>query len=391
MRNDDIDVLLRRALSSKETPDKALIRKIKFEVSKEEPDLRKFNARHSFRTVAGIALALVLFTTTAFAAWYLWKPSEVADHLGDDALSVAFESEDAININESAASGDYIFTLLAVVSGKDITDFLHYSNGELHDERTYAVVAIRKADGTPMPDSMDEEYGNPPFFATPLVKGLDPSRLNAITMNGGYSSTVKDGVMYRIVDCDDVAIFADHGLYFAVSTSTFYDRDAFLYNEQTGGLKANPDYDGASVVFDLPIDKSLADPEKAEKYLRDNGIYQQLYQPQEDNDAKSDRRRDENAPDPWKDVDWEKAKPVASTVKELTVSEDGKISYSYEFEHGSGTLNVLFDTYFKDKLAPQSVIVSKAASDNALYGVRFTLDENGTMKGMVVVPDPSNQ
>ena len=128
MRNDDIDVLLRRALSSKETPDKALIRKIKFEVSKEEPDLRKFNARHSFRTVAGIALALVLFTTTAFAAWYLWKPSEVADHLGDDALSVAFESEDAININESAASGDYIFTLLAVVSGKDITDFLHYSN-----------------------------------------------------------------------------------------------------------------------------------------------------------------------------------------------------------------------------------------------------------------------
>jgi hypothetical protein len=64
-------------------------------------------------------------------------------------------------------------------------------------------------------------------------------------------------------------MFADRGLYFAVCTGVFYDRDAFLWDERTGEVTVNPDFDGASAVFDLPIDPSRADPEKAARYLND--------------------------------------------------------------------------------------------------------------------------
>jgi hypothetical protein len=73
--------------------------------------------------------------------------------------------------------------------------------------------------------------------------------------------------MYRILACDEVSMFADRGVYLGVNIGSFYDSMAFIYNEQTGELKANPDNDGSSVVFDLPLDKSLADPVKAQEYL----------------------------------------------------------------------------------------------------------------------------
>jgi hypothetical protein len=49
----------------------------------------------------------------------------------------------------------------------------------------------------------------------------------------------------------------------------FYNNQAFIYDEQTGEITANPDYIGASVIFNLPVDKSLADPIKAEQYISD--------------------------------------------------------------------------------------------------------------------------
>lgn len=108
-----------------------------------------------------------------------------------------------------------------------------------------------------------------PFFASPLVKGLKPWEVNAFTMNGGYSESVIDGVMYHLVEYDDIAIFADRSLYFVISTSLTYDTDAFIYDEQTGEIKANEDFDGASAVFTLPLDKEYADPSKAKPYLDD--------------------------------------------------------------------------------------------------------------------------
>ena len=169
-------------------------------------------------------------------------------------------------------------------------------------------------------------------------------------------------------------MFADRGLYFAICTDTFYDKDAFIYNEQTGEIKANPNYDGASAVFDLPIDKSLADPEKAEQYLKN--MYQQ---PDEDNA--------DEVSNLWDNVDWDKAVPITSTVKELTVDAKGKITYTFDFEYGSGTISRQFDDCFVKNQKAQSIIVSHMASDDKVYAVRFSMDEKGTITGAVIRPE----
>jgi hypothetical protein len=231
---------------------------------KGKPIMKKQSLR-----IAVVAAAMLIFATTAFAAWNLLKPSEIADLFDNPVLSAAFESETAININESKTSGDYIFTLMAVVTGKDITEMPYYSS-TVQDERTYAVIAIQYADGTPMPATSDDAYGQVQFFASPLIKGLAPWHFNVFTMNGGHSETVVDGIMYRLVEFDDMTIFANYGLYFAISSGTpFYNNQAFIYNEQTGEITANPEYNEASVIFNLPVDISLANPIKAEQYVSD--------------------------------------------------------------------------------------------------------------------------
>ncbi|MGE4213885.1 MAG: DUF4179 domain-containing protein [Anaerotignaceae bacterium] len=269
MKNEefDVDFLLKKALSSYEAPPSELIQKVKYQCIREESVLKKSTIKRSFSAVAVAVMSLLLITTTAFAAWVFLKPSDVAKKLGDEKLSTAFDGETAVNINESCTSGDYTFTLLAIMSGKDITDHPTYKNEDVLGDRTYAVVAIAKTDGEPMPTNKDEDYGNQSFYVSPYVKGLKPWQVNAHTMNGGYSETVVDGIMYRMVECDEVTMFADKGVYLGINTGSFFDSAAFIYDEQIGELNANPDYDGASVVFELPIDKALADPDKAKQYL----------------------------------------------------------------------------------------------------------------------------
>lgn len=231
--------------------------------------MKKSTMKRSFSTAAAVLLAVLLISGSAFATWYLLKPGEVAQKFENRALSAAFDSETALNINASLSSGGYTFTLLAMVSGRDITDHPVYSNGEILRGRTYAVVAIQKADGSPMPSPADDDYGNPSFYVSPYVKGLKPWQVNAHTMSGGYLEMEMEGVQYRIIDCDEITMFADRGLYLGINTGSFYDTQAFNLNEATGELTANPDYDGASVVFSLPIDPALADPQKARQYLDD--------------------------------------------------------------------------------------------------------------------------
>lgn len=374
-KNDEMDIILKRALRSTEKPDSQLMKRVKDKLKKEETVMNKTNiAKHTLRTAAAV-IALLLVTATAFAAWRLLKPGQAVEKTGDQTLAAAFEGDTAVNINKTVTSGNYKFTMLAIVSGKDLTSQPYYSS-DVEDERTYAVVAIENADGTPMPGHSDKNADEPSFFVSPMVKGLKPWKVNIMTMNGAYTETVADGVLYRIIECDNVAVFADRGLYIGICTNAFYDSDAFVYDGETGKIKANKNYNGSSVVFDLPIDKSFADEEKAEKYL-DN-----LFgRPEED--AESEPVSDQS----WEEVDWDKAVEVPSTVKELTVDEENGLTFTYDWEYGSGTIAVLFDDCFKGDERPQSQIVHMMRDDTAVYAVRFSIDEKGAITGAVVVPE----
>ncbi|GHU79692.1 hypothetical protein FACS1894191_3090 [Clostridia bacterium] len=370
--------------------------------------MKKQTYRLSFATIAAV-IAVVFVTTSAFAAWHLLRPGDIAEKKGDYALSAAFDSETAININQSKTSGDYIFTLMAVVSGKDITDTPIYTN-DVRSDSTYAVIAIQKADGTPMPGTQDTEYGEIRFFASPLVRGLKPWQVNAATLNGGYFETIVDGVMYRIVDCDNVSVFADRGLYFGIVESMFISGDSFILNEKTGEITANPNFAGASVIFDLPIDKALANPVKAQQYLDEllgdsddvddadvvigDGVFEASGNA--DNiDAGADKAHGgeiaftDDVHD-FGSIDWDRAIPISSTIKQLSVNANGVIAYSINYEKYGGIVkaSALFDKCFVDNGTAQSKIVSyNAHNDTMIYGVRFSMDKNGVITGMLVVPE----
>ena len=58
-----------------------------------------------------------------------------------------------------------------MVSGESLSDHPYYNNGVIKADRTYAVVAIENEDGKPMPDTMEDSYGEVEFFASPLIDG----------------------------------------------------------------------------------------------------------------------------------------------------------------------------------------------------------------------------
>ncbi len=243
-------------------PNAALIHRTKSIMRKKEPVVIK----RSFSTAVVAVMAVLLVSTTALAAWYFLKPSEVADILEDTALSAAFNSSSAININASATSGSYTFTLLGIVSGKDISDQPSSSNGEILSDRSYVVTAIQKTDGTPMTSSQDDDFM--PFYISPYVKGQKPWQVNAHTLGGGSVEIIQDGTLYHLAEFDNITMFSGSGVYIGVTEGRNPpDNQTFLINEQTGALSVNPDYSGISVLFDLPIDASLADPEKAQAFL----------------------------------------------------------------------------------------------------------------------------
>lgn len=271
MKNSEqFDKLLKQALSSTVNPSEDLNKKIISQLK--ENDIMKSVYKKRVSSVIISITFTIIISITAFAAWNFLSSKQVAERMGNNALAKAFDSEDAIEINKSIISGDYNFTLLGITSGKNFNDFKGSEN-EVNPDRTYAVVSIVKQDGSNMPDTKDDDYGQVPFFISPLIKGQRPWQYNISSMNGGYQDIVVDGIMYRLIECDGVEMFADRGLYLCISTSNFYDISAFNYNEETGEVSTNNDYDGANALFDLNLDITKADHEKAEKYL--NGLWEE--------------------------------------------------------------------------------------------------------------------
>ncbi len=293
----DMDDLLKQALSPDMTPDPRLNRRIIQAHQEKENRNMKLNMdlfanntsgandrrRPRFRARTAVAAAicgvLVVGSVSTYAAWRLLSAGEVVKEYGDLKLAEAFTGKDAVLVNESQTDGDYRITLLGAVPGENISDYLNHgsnktfylsSNGQylaLEDDRLYTIVAIEHADGTPMPATSDDAYGDETFFVSPYVKGLDPQNYNSLTMKGSYTELVIDGVQYRILETTNVELFADRGVYIGVNDGTFYENTAFLYDETTGEISRNANYPGLNVLFNLPLDPANADPAAAQAWL----------------------------------------------------------------------------------------------------------------------------
>lgn len=227
---------------------------VNFNIEAEEKFMKK-NQKFG-RIAVLVAAAVCLIGTSAFAAYRYLSAGDVADRLGDSELAKYFD-EDAFS--ETVTDGDYSATVLGIATGEGLSKF-ESSAWELFPERTYAVVAVERSDGGDM--SFDDE-----ILVSPLIEGYAPWNLNIMTMHGGYSANIIDGVLYRIIELDSVECFADRNVYMAVVSETFLNNKPFAFDEETGEISPKEDYDGTNILIKLNLDPDKADSKKAEEYL----------------------------------------------------------------------------------------------------------------------------
>ena len=251
----EIDEILKTALSPSKYPSEQLNEKINNRM-KESGKMKRIN--RNLAIAAAIILGLLIVPASAYAAYRYLLPKEAAVIMEDEKLGKAFE-EKGENVLETVSDGAYKVTYLGKVSGESISERTG-SAWELHPERTYIAVAVEKIDQTAM--TYEDN-----LFISPLIQGLQPWNYNIASMNGSYMEKFIDGVLYRIIECDNIEIFADKKLYLAVSDTVFFSKDAFSYDEETGLISENLAYEGTNVLFPIELDASKADPAKVKEYL----------------------------------------------------------------------------------------------------------------------------
>ena len=213
------------------------------------------------KTALLIAAAVALLAVSVSAAVVWLTPAQVADRVEEPLLAEAFQSEDAIVLDESVTAGDYQITLAGMVSGEDLSVPTDY-NGEIINDRTYAVFRVARADGEPLTDYPNLSY-------SPLVDGYHVRCVNAWTLGTTTQQFIEDGVIYCLFDCRNLEMFADHPVRFAIYEGGIPNTDLFSMAED-GTISLRERVVGA--LFTLPLDESKADPAAAQAFVESTGL-----------------------------------------------------------------------------------------------------------------------
>lgn len=205
---------------------------------------------------AVIAVCVLAVSGSAYAAYSWLNAKEAVSEIGDEKLSKYFDiDKDVIQVEENDT---YRAAFLGIVSGKNISDYV--TEGiELDKKMSYVVTAVERKDGK------DIEYGD--IVVSPFVQGVRPMDINIYAMEqGGAAMKNKDGILYTLTECSDLEVFADRGVYLAVMDGANMG-EGYNYDEKTGRIERNKDFDGLNLLFELDLDKSKADPKQARKYI----------------------------------------------------------------------------------------------------------------------------
>lgn len=392
----DLDPVLKHALSPETEPDPWLNQNILYRAEEMEAMKKKRKNRIPAAVLASAATLVIGSAAVVAAARYL-TPGQIAGRHEDQKLTEAFQGEDAVLINETQECAGYRVTLLGAVSGKAISEYLPEDDqGRVEDDRFYAAVAIERADGTPMPETSEEAYGEEPFYVSPYIRGLEPWNYGLMNMGGGYSEFVEEGIQYRLLDMENIEYFADRGLYIGVSSGTFYDKDAYLFDEATGEITRNESYDKVNALFDLPLDPAKGDPAKAEEFLKS------LEEDQNSEEEPPEMDEQDLAVETWvemftKELEEgrikEDAERIESTVQICSPRKDGEevyAPYAYDLgDEGGGSGAVFIDEAFPDRKPGSAAVIGCSYSEEGLKSLRVdvaVLNEDGTVTFAVYRP-----
>lgn len=220
--------------------------------------------KKGFVKAVTIAAAVALLTVSAYAASRWLSPAQVADLHGDPLLSQAFQSEDAVRLDQSVQTENFCVTLAGLVSGENLSSW----TSQADQARTYAVMILESLDGTPLDR---EDFSLMDYTVTPLVAGFTPWSVNSWTLNAGVSLLEQDGVLYYLLDTQNIEMFADHTVYMAFYQGMAPDRDTFTVAED-GTIAFAENFEGPRALFTLPLDESKADPAAVEQFMDDSGF-----------------------------------------------------------------------------------------------------------------------
>ena len=391
MMSDRLDNILRQALAPKEEPAEELNQRILRRVKEEEHNMK--DSKH-YRLIPAAALAAAMLLGTGgvcLAAVRFFMPAQVTEMMGDKSLTAAFLGEDAVIVNETQSIGGIDVTFMGIASGKGISDGGFYHGAKLADDRSYMVVAIANSDRSPMPEVSSDEYNLGDFFVSPLIQGCDPAMYNAITLGGAAATEdVVDGVRYRIMECDNIEMFADRQLYLCVVEGTFYNNRAYAYDGESGRIFRNESFEGVNALFSIPIDPSKANPEAAKAYL--DGMWEDEEPseagPAEETGDVTNELFAKLTPD---NID-EYAVPVESTRRVLAIDKEGYIrDWDYEVEgRGSSSGGMIkADWLFQHADSEHPMVIGGSSSGGTLDTMvieTFTLNGDGTVTFLAYIP-----
>lgn len=226
------------------------------ELEKERTEMT-FSKTKKMAALIAACIALLAVSVSAAVMWL--TPAQVAQEYNQPLLAEAFESKDAILLNETVESGDFSITLLGLVSGRNLDTL----NPDLEKDHTYSVLALRRLDGEPLEN---ETFDFMQYTMTPLVAGTSPAAVNNWTLDAGVTGMAKDGVYYYLLDTQSIEMFADHTVYMAFYEGGVPNNTIFTVADD-GTIAFADDFTGVHTLFTLPLDPAKADPAAADAFL----------------------------------------------------------------------------------------------------------------------------
>ncbi|MBQ9913123.1 MAG: hypothetical protein IJO73_02735 [Clostridia bacterium] len=215
--------------------------------------------RKTLRLLVAVISAVLLLSLTAYAAITLLAPQDVADALEMSDLDDKWKQTEKFPL--TSGNEEYTVSVLGYAPDTEMNEI----NGDPSEEkRTYLVVSVARTDGTPL-SSAD----GIPLQISPFVEGYEPFKVNLWLLGSGANGLEKDGILYYLFETADLEIFADRTVYIAAYEG-FIPMDALTMKED-GTIVYLDDYNGFKAIFELPLDKSKADPEAVKELLSQMG------------------------------------------------------------------------------------------------------------------------
>ena len=297
-------------------------------------------------------------------------------------------------VNETQKTAGYDITLMGIVSGKNLSSV---TSGAVDQTKTYAVAAIAREDGKAMPDNTDDNYQT--FCVSALVHGKRFQNVNNAALNAGVTSFVQDGVQYELLECDNLEMFANEGVYMGIVESFGNESQAFVMNKKTGDYTVNKDFDGMKALFTIPLDKSKADDAAAEQYFEKIGEKENTKTAEKEKNenkaaANAGSKSEESLTSEWEQK-FMKFRTLTSKKAQAYVKEHAEVVVQETCNAGAnGSIHVKSDAGESDynvstytKVGVENVIsFSSDGTFAGTYGETITPNEDGTYTYTVYRP-----